>query len=413
MARWLLPENLADSLPSEARAIENLRRCLLDLFRGYGFELVSPPLIEHLDSLLSATGADHDLQTFKLIDQLSGRTLGLRSDMTPQVTRIDAQLLNRQGVTRLCYAGSVIHTKPSGLHASREPIQIGAEIFGHTGIEADIEVMELMLASLAQAGVGQLRVDLCHPGIVRHLLSGLPNCDEDVVFALLQAKDVPGLKALLVNQSAVYADALIALTTLYGSANDTGPDNVGLDYTGTNALQVSGVLSRARQLLPNDPIIVKALDQIAELINAPQLNRFANFSIAIDLADVRGFRYHNGPMFAAWVGESPNAIARGGRYDNMGAIFGRARPATGFSLELRELGRLFGGQGAAVSRAISAPWSNSMSLAEVVANLRVEGEIVIQSLPGHSNDDQQEFICDRELQCINGIWVVARKESVN
>ena len=401
MARWLLPENLADSLPSEARAIENLRRRLLDLFRGYGFELVSPPLIEHIDSLLSATGADHDLQTFKLIDQLSGRTLGLRSDMTPQVTRIDAQLLNRQGVTRLCYAGSVVHTKPSGLHASREPIQIGAEIFGHTGIEADIEVMELMLASLAQAGVGQLRVDLCHPGIVRHLLSGLPNCDEDVVFALLQAKDVPGLRALLVDQSAEIANALIALTTLYGSANDSISAQTVLP----------GVLSRARQVLPKIPLISNALDQIAELINAPQLNRFENFSIAIDLADVRGFRYHNGPMFAAWVGESPNAIARGGRYDSMGAVFGRARPATGFSLELRELGRLFGGQGAAVSRAISAPWSNSISLAEEVAKLRVGGEIVIQSLPGHANDDQQEFICDRELHCLDGVWVVRFKKN--
>ena len=399
MARWLLPENLADSLPSEARAIENLRRQLLDLFRGYGFELVSPPSIEHIDSLLSATGADHDLQTYKLIDQLSGRTLGLRSDMTPQVTRIDAQLLNRHGVARLCYAGSVMHTRPSGLHASREPIQIGAEIFGHVGIEADIEVMELMLAALSKAGVAQLRVDLCHPGIVRHLLSALPHCNEDTVFALLQAKDVPGLRALTVDESTEQVDALIALTSLYGAAND--------QVTGTGLQE--GVLSRARKLLPQNHTITEALDQLEQLVNAPQLNRNGNFALAIDLADVRGFKYHNGPMFAAWVSQSPNAIARGGRYDNMGAVFGRARPATGFSLELRELGRLFGGEGAAVSRAISAPWSSSSSLAQEVAKLRVGGEIVIQSLPGHANDDQQEFICDRELQWFNGTWTVVPK----
>jgi ATP phosphoribosyltransferase regulatory subunit len=393
MPRWLLPENFADSLPSEARAIEDLRRNLLDLYRSYGYELVAPPLIEHLDSLLSGAGTDLDLQTFKLVDQLSGRTLGVRSDMTVQVARIDAHLLNRQGVTRLCYGGSVVHTRPNGFFASREPIQVGAELYGHSGVEADVEVMELMLASLKAAGAETVRVDLNHPDIINSLLREAgASADQDSIFALLQAKDAPGLRAKTSHFPGQLSTALLALTQLYGP----------IESGSFNALE------RARQALPDMPSINAALNQLQHLCSAPQLARFAGVTLAIDLADVRGYRYHNGITFSAWVPELSDAIARGGRYDNIGAAFGRARPATGFSLELREMARVWSTGGTAQSRAIAAPWSDDPSLAQEVAKLRVAGEIVVQVLPGHQLD-QQEFVFDRELKQTNGAWTVASR----
>jgi ATP phosphoribosyltransferase regulatory subunit len=397
MPRWLLPDNFADSLPSEARAIEDLRRNLLDLYRSYGYELVAPPLVEYLDSLLSAAGTDLDLQTFKLVDQMTGRTLGLRSDMTVQVARIDAHLLNRQGVARLCYAGSVVHTRPSGFFSSREPLQVGAELYGHSGVEADVEVMELMLASLKAAGAESIRVDLNHPDIIHSILREAQASDEhEAIFVMLQAKDAPGLQALAAKYGAGLADSLLALTTLYGAV-------VG----GEAGAQVSA-LERARQTLPDTAAINAALDQLQRLCSAEQLARFAGVTLAIDLADVRGYRYHNGITFSAWVPQLADAIARGGRYDNIGAAFGRARPATGFSLELREMARTWSAQGAAQSRAIAAPWSDDPSLAQEVAKLRVAGEIVVQVLPGHQWD-QQEFVFDRELKQVNGVWTVATR----
>src|SRR5690606_6687945 len=193
MPRWLLPENIADALPSEARRIEELRRRLLDLYRSYGYELVMPPMIEHIDSLLTGSGRDLGLRTFQLVDQMSGRILGLRADITPQVARIDAHLLNRQGVARLCYAGSVLHTRAASPFATREPIHVGAEIYGHAGLEADIEVIELMVRSLAEADCGRVRIDLCHVGIVPALLSlhgPVPGLDDEDLYGLLQGKDV-------------------------------------------------------------------------------------------------------------------------------------------------------------------------------------------------------------------------------
>jgi ATP phosphoribosyltransferase regulatory subunit len=411
MARWLLPENFADSLPSEARAIEDLRRNLLDLYRSYGYELVAPPLIEYLDSLLSGTGTDLDLQTFKLVDQMSGRTLGLRSDMTVQVARIDAHLLNRQGVARLCYSGSVVHTRPSGFFASREPLQVGAELYGHAGVEADIEVMELMLASLKAAGAESIRVDLNHPAIINSLMldAGI-DAEQEIIFALLQAKDAPGLQAATQSYPRELASALVALTQLYGPL---------VGHAGEG--EPMNTLARARQLLPNTPAVTNALDQLQHLCHAPQLSRFSGVTLAVDLADVRGYRYHNGITFSAWVPQLANAIARGGRYDNIGAAFGRARPATGFSLELREMAQLWSGSGASQSRAIAAPWSDDASLAQEVAKLRVAGEIVVQVLPGHQLD-QQEFVFDRELKFIDsknhsqsnngthGVWTVAKRD---
>ncbi|WP_345250565.1 ATP phosphoribosyltransferase regulatory subunit [Pigmentiphaga soli] len=378
MGKWLLPESLADILPAEARRIEELRRLLLDLYRTYGYELVMPPLVEYLDSLLSGSGGDLDLHTFKLVDQLSGRSLGIRADMTPQVMRIDAHLLNRAGVTRLCYYGSVLHTRPRGLWATREPLQIGAEIYGHAGPEADVEVMRLALESVARAGVADYRIDLSHLGVVRALLEADPAAAAraDEIFGLLRDKDTPGLAALAPALRADTAAALQALPGLYGDAD---------------------VIERARGLLPALPQIAAALDTLASLARA------LDVEVGIDLADVRSFHYHTGIVFAIYCDAWPNAVVRGGRYDDVGRDFGRARPATGFSLDLRELAGLL--PPAVASSAVRAPWGTDPELAKAVDALRAAGQIVVQSLPGHE-PDEQEYVCDRELVLRDGAWQV-------
>ncbi len=380
MPNWLLPENIADVLPSEARKIEDLRRQMLDNFRLYGYELVMPPLLEYVDSLLTGAGKDTDLRTFKLVDQISGRMLGLRADMTTQVARIDAHLLNRDSVTRLCYAGSVLHTRPSGLHATREPLQIGAEIYGHAGLEADAEIQELALASLAMAGFDDVRLDLSHVGVLRSIIEAdaAASKDEAALYVLLRAKDSPGLNALTANYAAVTRDALLALPHLYGDVD---------------------VLARAREVLPAVPGITKALAELAALAGSA----LGRADVAIDLADLRGYQYESGAMFALYVPGLPNAVARGGRYDHVGEAFGRARPATGFSLDLRELARLL--PSAERKHAIRAPWGNAPELREQIAELRKTGEVVIQSLPGH-DDDQDEFECDRVLVLEDSNWIL-------
>ncbi len=397
MPSWLLPENIADVLPAEARRIEELRRALLDLFRAHGYELVMPPLIEHLDALLSGTGRELGLRTFQLIDQLSGRTLGLRADMTPQVARIDAHLLNRQGLARLCYAGSVLHARPADMFASREPIQVGAEVYGHAGLEADLEVIGLMVQALSRAHSGRIRIDLCHVGIVPVLLreSGqepaMAALDQEELYALLQAKDLPGLYELLAPVSKPLAQALQSLARLYGPVQPGRP--AGAD----------DVLGRARMSLPGHPAVSAALESLERLCASPVWARFPQVELAIDLADLRGYRYHNGITFAAYLPGQPNAMARGGRYDGAGRIFGRARPATGFSLDLRDLAARL--PAAQASRAICAPWSDDSGLAQAIDSLRSLGEIVVQVIPGHENE-QQEFRFDRELVHRNGQWTV-------
>ena len=386
MPRWLLPESISDVLPSEARAIEVLRRRLLDLYRSYGYELVMPPMLEHIESLLTGSGRDLALRTFQLVDQLSGRTLGLRADMTPQVARIDAHLLNREGIARLCYAGSVLHARPAGLFATREPLQVGAELYGHAGLEADLEVIELMIASLALAGVQRVRLDLCHVGIVPAILSLDPSIEEAEVYACLQRKDVPGLVECLRGARAPARDALLALVDLYGEAD--GPESV---------------IARGRALLPPMPGIGEALDTLERLARSPLLRRYPEVEISVDLADLRGYRYHSAITFAAYVDAIPNAVARGGRYDDIGRAFGRARPATGFSLELRELASLAPVEERAP--ALRAPWSDDPVLAQRVAELRAAGEIVLRTLPGHEHE-QLEFACDRELVFEDGVWKV-------
>jgi ATP phosphoribosyltransferase regulatory subunit len=386
MPRWLLPESIADVLPSEARAIEDLRRRLLDLYRSHGYEMVMPPLVEYLDSLLIGSGTDLNLRTFKLVDQLSGRTLGLRADMTPQVARIDAHLLNRDGVARLCYAGSVLHARPADLFATREPLQVGAEIYGHAGLEADLEIMELMIGSLQAAGVSRVRLDLCHVGIVPALLALDRSIEEDAVYSGLQHKDLPGLAECLSGAAAPARDALLALAGLYGTVDGD-----------------ASTIARARSVLPALPEVGAALDSLERLCRSPLWQRQPQVELSVDLADLRGYRYHSGITFAAYVDAMPTAVARGGRYDDIGRAFGRARPATGFSLELRELASLRAASEPAA--AIRAPWSDDPALAQRVAQLRAGGEVVIRALPGHESE-QQEFACDRELVLEGGAWVL-------
>jgi ATP phosphoribosyltransferase regulatory subunit len=379
MSTWLLPENIADVLPSEARKIEELRRALLDRFRAYGYEMVMPPLLEYLESLLTGGGSDLNLRTFKLVDQLSGRTLGLRADTTPQVARIDAHLLNRQGVTRLCYAGSVLHTRPRGLHATREQIQIGAEIYGHAGLEADLEVQQLMLDVLRLAGIEHVRLDLCHAGVLLALFERDPAAAArgETLYEALAGKDVPRIAELTRDLEPTVRDALRALPSLYGDAQ---------------------VLDLARQRLPQWPAITRALDDLAFLAAHAE-----GAQATIDLADLRGYAYHSGVMFSAYVDGVPNALARGGRYDHVGQAYGRARPATGFSLDLREVARISPIEGR--SSAILAPWKHDEVLRERVAALRDAGEVVIQALPGHDHA-LDEFACDRALVERDGAWLV-------
>ena len=360
MPAWSLPEAIADILPAEARRIEALRRSLLDLFAGYGYELVMPPLLEYVESLLSGTGRDLDLQMFKLVDQMSGRTMGLRADITPQVARIDAHLLNRPGVTRLCYAGSVVYTRPRTLSGTREPFVVGAELYGHGGIEADIEIQELLLATLERAGVRNARLDLGHAEILRAILAADPRgfVIGDRVYPLLQGKARDELEALCDTLAPSTCDALLALTELNG----------GIE-----------TLSRARERLPALPRIADALDVLERLAGA-----LDPAAVSIDLADLRGYHYHSGTMFAAYCAGLPSAIAQGGRYDEVGLAFGRARPATGFSLDLRELARI--ATIPATRPAIVAPCGDDAALKNAIAALRADGEIVVQSLAADAAD---------------------------
>jgi len=317
MRKWILPEHIEDVLPDEADAIEALRRVLLDHFRARGYRLVQPPLIEHLDSLLTGTGRDLDLQTFKVVDPLSGRMLGIRADITPQVARIDAHLLNESGITRLCYAGSVLRTHPASLGDTREVMQIGVELYGEPGIAGDVEVLSLLLSALDAAGVRGLHLDLGHVGVYRALANAAGiggNGDDGDLFAALRAKDVPCVAQLTSKLPAAWRDALTALPTLYGPA--------------------TGVLAAARERLPDTPAIANALAALATLAQSAQEHVEA---LHIDLADLRGYHYQNGAIFSIFTAGETNAIGNGGRYDGIGKAFGRARPATGFTLDLRQL----------------------------------------------------------------------------
>ncbi|MBT9595385.1 MAG: ATP phosphoribosyltransferase regulatory subunit [Vitreoscilla sp.] len=380
---WLLPEHIADVLPAEARRIEELRRQWLDLARGYGFELVMPPMLEYLDSLLSGTGRELDLRTFKLVDQLSGRTLGLRADTTPQVARIDAHLLNRSGVTRLCYCGPVLHTRPAGLHMTREPLQFGAEIFGHAGLEADLEVHELALDGLKAIGARELTIDMGDARIVRSVLAGVPLDAAALteVVAALTAKDASAVQSLTRNCPTEAREGLLTLMDLYGGGE---------------------VLEHARQRLPARPPIGRALDDLAWLSGHLQQSN-PDVRIGFDLADMSGYAYYSGVRFAIYGAGSTNALVRGGRYDEVGAVFGRNRPAVGCSLDLKGLTAVTPPAGPRA--AVRAPWGEDAGLRAAVRRLRAEGETVVCILPGHEQETQ-EFECDRELVAAGGQWAL-------
>ena len=308
--KWLLPEYIEDILPAEAMRIEGLRRKILDLFFAKKYELVMPPLLEYMDSLLTGTGHDLELRTFKVVDQLSGRMMGVRADITPQVARIDAHLLNRKGVTRLCYCGSVLHTRPAAPGATREPIQIGAEIYGEAGFSADVEILELLCQALKLAGARNVRIDIGHVAVFRAIAGKIARDQESELFQALQRKDVAALRSLTRKLPAKTREALLLLPSLYGGAE---------------------VLDEAEKRLPRIAEVTKALATLRKLAKA------CKFPASFDLAELRGYHYHSGVVFDAYCDGVTGAVARGGRYDEVGKAFGRARPATGFSIDLRSM----------------------------------------------------------------------------
>ncbi len=379
MSAWVLPDHIADVLPCEARHVEDLRRDLLDAARGYGYELIMPPLVEHLESLLTGTGEALDLQTFKLVDQLSGRTLGVRADTTPQAARIDAHLLNRPGVTRLCYCGPVLHTRPDKPHATREPLQFGAEIFGHAGLEADLETLLLALDCLAAAGVQGTSVDLAHARIVHVLMRDLSLPSETLaqIHAALAAKDAPALATLTQELPGDVRAGLRALVQLYGD---------------------KAVLVEAARALKTFPAACEALTELSWLAD-----RLGGASVTFDLADLRGYAYYSGVRFGIFAPGASDALVRGGRYDEVGAVFGRRRPAAGFSLDVKAL------VGAVAQRplrtAIRTAWNAGDDWRVAVRQLRRNGETVVCVMPGHENE-VDEFQYDRELVQTAGQWMV-------
>jgi ATP phosphoribosyltransferase regulatory subunit len=386
MRKWILPEYIEDILPAEALRIEKMRRRIMDWLLVHGYELVGPPLLEYVESLLSGSGGDTDLRMFKVVDQLSGRMMGLRADMTPQTARIDAHLLNHKGITRLCYAGSVLHTLPSGLTRTREPLQIGAELYGHTGLESDLEVQRLMLQSLAIAGIGKIHLDLGHVAVFRGLIrgAGIPLELETELFGVLQTKDICELNRLCAGLSKHVdmraREALLLLPELYGD---------------------SSMLTLARRSLPDYPEIRTALDELE--VVGEELKSVVD-TLAFDLADLRGYHYHSGMVFAAYTTNCPNAIALGGRYDDVGKAFGRARPATGFSMDLRELSSLV--KSDLYPRGILAPYVRGEdALRQTIEQLRNEGQIVVVELPGRESE-QNTFNCDRRLVLQGGVWII-------
>ena len=380
MSAWVLPDHIADVLPSEARHIEELRRDLLDMARCYGYELVMPPLLEHLESLLTGSGVALDLQTFKLVDQISGRMMGLRADSTPQVARIDAHLLNRKGVTRLCYCGPVLHTRPGAPYATREPLQFGAEIYGHAGSEADLEALLLSLDCLKAAKVKSPSVDMADTRIVSALLQGV-TIDPLLltqIHAALAGKDRSELASLTRGLPAATHQGLMALLQLYGDDQ---------------------VLVEAKKVLPVLPAVHEALSNLKWLAS-----QITSAQVRFDLADLRGYAYYTGARFAIYAPGASDALVRGGRYDEVGAVFGRNRPAAGFSLDVKALVGVLATP--PLRAAIRAPWRDAADLRNAISALRAKGETVICVLPGHESE-VDEFQCDRELTEVAGQWVLA------
>lgn len=383
--RWLLPEGVQELLPPQARRVELLRRRLLDLYQHWGYEQVMPPVLEHLESLLTGVGRDLDLNTVKVTDQISGHTLGVRADITPQVARIDAHRLRESGATRLCYCGSVVHALPAQPLASRNPLQLGAELFGHSGIESDVEVISLMVETMHAVGVRQdLSIDLGHVGVFTGLMevAQLSVAEKDQYLDILNRKALPELTdfvaSLQVEESV--KSSLAALPTLNGGAE---------------------VLVKARELFADAPAqVLEAIDYLGQLAQRIAL-RFPELDQYFDLSELRGYNYHTGIVFAAYTPAFGQAIAKGGRYDEIGRDFGRARPATGFSADLKTLVEL-SSDVLQTAQQVLAPAEEDSALLAKVSQLRSEGMRVIYALPGAEPASE----CTAELVLRDGEWVV-------
>ncbi|HSS63251.1 MAG TPA: ATP phosphoribosyltransferase regulatory subunit [Gammaproteobacteria bacterium] len=390
--RWLLPAGIEETLPAEAEAIERLRRELLDLFSSWGYLLVIPPFIEYLESLLTGTGKDLELKTFKLTDQLTGRLMGVRADMTPQVARIEARHLRSEQPVRLCYLGTVLYALPDGVTRSRSPIQLGAELYGHGGVESDCEILCLMLETLRRAGVGDVHLDLGHVGIFRGLArqADLNQDEEAVLYDALQRKAVTEIDALL--------------DPLKQPASGMIRDLAGLNG-GEEILPLA-----AERLDKASPEVRAALDSLRALAEALRA-RSSEVPVHFDLAELRGYRYHTGVVFAAFVPGSGQEVARGGRYDNIGRDFGRARPATGFSADLKALMRVRAPEDESrPQQGILAPWSAAPELQALVRRLRDAGERVIYALPGR-DVDARSLGCTRKIIERNGRFQVTEADA--
>lgn len=384
---WVLPQGIEEALPENAARLEVLRRDLLGLYATWGYELVMPPFIDHIESLLTGTGHDLDLQTFKLVDQVSGRTLGVRADMTPQVARIDAHHLNRDVPTRLCYMGTVLHARPDSFGGTRSPLQVGAELYGHAGVESDVEILGLMLNTFSTAGVNDVFVDLGNVDIFKGLAkqANLNQQTEARLFEMLQRKAIPEIEQLLaeLNIDNDVREMLAGLAELNGDV---------------------AVLKTARKKLAKADANVHAaidyLEKIAELIMA----RFENVGFNFDLAELHGYHYQTGVVFAAFVPGSGEAIARGGRYDDIGQIFGRARAATGFSTDLKLLDNLTTRQFEKANR-VFAPANNDIALQKKITEIRSQGVCVVEQLSGQSGD-AKAMQCNQQLELVDGAWQV-------
>lgn len=379
MRNWLLPEFIEDVMPAEAGRIESLRRQLLDLFKVHGYQYVIPPTLEYVESLITGTGSKLDTATFKVVDQLTGRMMGIRADTTPQAARIDAHMLNHQGVSRLCYAGTVLRTNPSGLARTREPFQVGAELFGHASVESDIEIQRLMIKALTSIGITKLHVDFSHVGVFESLIEAghVGQALENELHAALLSKDKTLVAELANDLDATIKQALINLTDLNGGVTE---------------------LVRAKAVLPQLPKITQALQDLTTV--ADNLSDL-NLEIGFDLSELRGYHYHSGIVFAAYAQSYSGPLALGGRYDEVGVSFGRSRPATGFSLDLR--GVVTALNAATTVKGILAPVGDDVSLHEKIELLRNEGQIVIQALP-NDKTSMAELNCDKELKQQDGEW---------
>lgn len=384
---WLLPEGIEEILPPQAERLDALSRQLLDLYRSWGYELVIPPLIEYLETLLTGTGNDLDLQTFKLTDQLNGRLMGVRADMTPQVARIDAHHLKRETPTRLCYLGTVLHTRPDGFAGSRSPLQVGVELYGHSGVESDVEVLSLMLETLSETGVEQAYLDLGHVGVYRGLVreAALSEDQEAILFDALQRKAVPEIREWVESWElgARLGDMFIALARL-----DGGPE----------------ILAEAKQILGGASSDVHAALGDLEQVAALAAKRLPHVPLHYDLGELRGYHYHTGVIFAAFVPGHGQAVAQGGRYDGIARVFGRDRPATGFSADLRTL-MLNAAAPAAAPQGVFAPWTEDADLDHEIRRLRRQGERVVCGLPGQAGG-AREMGCDRELVKNDAGWQI-------